>query len=981
MHVSQFIQKWKRANLKERSAAQEHFLDLCELFDHPKPAEDDPTGERFTFEKGAGKLDGGDGWADVWKRGYFAWEYKGKHINLDAAYRQLQEYRDALENPPLLVACDMDRFVIRTNFTNTPVERYEIALADLARPTNLEILRAVFHDPDKLKPGVFREAITKRAATHIGEIAQTLRARGLDPHRVARFLDRIVFCLFAEDVGLLPVGTFTGIIRGCKGKTLLFSRMVAQLFEAMAEGTTFGYETIRHFNGDLFGEVEVLELMQVEIEHIGRAAELDWGKVDASIFGTLFERGLDPDKRSQLGAHYTSRVDIETLVDPVVMQPLRREWDALREQATAILSLSKDSAAPVPTSGGSSKRRTPKNGNGQTPAQQQVEKLLHDFLLRIASVKVLDPACGSGNFLYVTLHRLLDLDREVRNWAFAHDLTLLATEVGPWQLYGIEVNPYAHDLAQTTVWIGYLQWMHDNENASPGSPVLRCMDNFQCIDAIIDLSDPANPKEPEWPEVDFIVGNPPFLGDKLMRGVLGDDYVEKLRALYADRLPGGVDICCYWFERARQEIERCRCKRAGLLATQGIRGGANRETLKRIKESGDIFFAESDRPWILDGANVHVSMVGFDDSSEARRVLDGRHVECVNANLTATGDVTRATPLAANTGLAFLGSCKGGSFDLSETEALSILASAGNPNGRPNSDVLRPVCNSDDLIQRSEYRWIIDNANLPLATACMYEGPHRIVEERVRPGRDENRDKWLRQNWWRPQRMRPLMRQSIGPLPRFLVTTTTSKHRLFAWLCQPVLPDHQLIVFARSDDYFFGVLHSRLHEMWARALGTQLRERESGFRYTPTTCFETFPFPEPTAEQEAAIAEAARELNDLREAWLNPPEWTREEILEFPGSVDGPWARYTHDPDSRGIGTVRYPRIVPKDGDCAKALATRTLTNLYNERPTWLDNAHRKLDEAVFAAYGWDPSITDDQILANLLDLNLSRAAAEPLNH
>lgn len=522
MHASQFISKWNRANLKERSAAQEHFLDLCELFDHPKPADADPEGEWFTFEKGAEKMEGGEGWADVWKRGFFAWEYKGKHINLDAAYRQLRQYRDALENPPLLVACDMDRFVIHTNFTNTPVEKYEIALTDLARASNLEILRAVFHDPDKLKPGVFREKATERAAQHIGEIAQTLRERGLEPHRVARFLDRIVFCLFSEDVGLLPDGTLSSIVRNSRGKTAVFCRMVGQLFEAMAEGTTFGVEVIRHFNGDLFGEVEVLELNGAEIEQIGRAAELDWGKVDASIFGTLFERGLDPDKRSQLGAHYTSRVDIETLVDPVVMQPLRREWDALREQAEAILA-----AEPPPAPSGS-RRRAPRSRNGQSPARRQVEKLLHDFLVRIASVKVLDPACGSGNFLYVTLHRLLDLDKEVRAWAFAHDLTLMATEVGPWQLYGIEVNPYAHDLAQTTVWIGYLQWMHDNESRAPGDPVLQCMDNFRCMDAIIDLSDPANPKEPEWPEVDFIVGNPPFLGDKLMRGVLGDDYVDKL---------------------------------------------------------------------------------------------------------------------------------------------------------------------------------------------------------------------------------------------------------------------------------------------------------------------------------------------------------------------------------------------------------------------------------------------------------------------
>jgi len=222
------------------------------------------------------------------------------------------------------------------------------------------------------------------------------------------------------------------------------------------------------------------------------------------------------------------------------------------------------------------------------------------------------------------------------------------------------------------------------------------------------------------------------------------------------------------------------------------------------------------------------------------------------------------------------------------------------------------------------------------------------------------------------------MRKSLEPLARFIGTVTVSKHRLFTWFAAPTLPDHQLILFARSDDCFFGILHSRVHEIWARAQGTQLRERESGFRYTPTTCFETFPFPEPSEEQREAIAEAACELERLRTNWLNPPEWTREEVLEFPGSADGPWARYLHDPDERGIGTVRWPRMVAKDEDCAAKLKKRTLTNLYNERPTWLDLIHRRLDEAVLAAYDWPADIGDEQLLERLLALNLKRSAAIP---
>lgn len=412
------------------------------------------------------------------------------------------------------------------------------------------------------------------------------------------------------------------------------------------------------------------------------------------------------------------------------------------------------------------------------------------------------------------------------------------------------------------------------------------------------------------------------------------------------------------------------------LATQGIRGGGNRAVLDRIKESGEIFWAYSDRDWILDGATVHVSMVGFDNGSETTRELDGVGVTKINANLSAGAETNLAKILTENENLSFLGSCKGGDFDIEEKEALMILATGGNPHGKPNSDVVRPVENSKDLLQSRAVRWIIDTAALTLQESALYERPHAIIVERVKPHRDSNRDAWLKANWWRPQRMRPNMRAAVEPLARFILTTTTSKHRIFVFSQNPTLPDHQLVVFANDNAWFFGLLHSRVHETWARGQGTQLRESESGFRYTPTTCFDTFPFPNPTIAQRDAIASAAQELDTLRTNWLNPPEWTKEEILEFPGSTTGPWARYVHDADLHGIGTVRYPRLVPKDERAAAELKKRTLTNLYNQRPTWLDLAHKKLDAAVFAAYGWNPAMSDEEILAELLKLNLERAEA-----
>ena len=960
MNAAEFIAKWKKVELKERSAAQEHFLDLCRMLGHPTPAEADPTGETFCFEKGAEKHGGGDGFADVWKKDFFGLEYKGKHKDLDNAYNQLLLYRDALASPPLLVVCDLDRIVIHTNFTKTVSVAHEIPLERLGDPRSLEILRAVFFDPEKLRPGKTSVAITQEAAQHFADMAESMRKRGLDSAEVAHFLDRVVFCLFAEDIGLLPNQIFTRITEKSGGDPAKFARFIAQLFEAMAKGGEFGLETIRHFNGNLFDGATVPDLTADEVVRITASARLDWSAVEPSIFGTLFERGLDPAKRSQLGAHFTGKEDIDVLVDAVVMQPLRREWDETKQIVEALLATGKKKpgAAPVQLSNPAKKK-----------AMGEAEAIIQRFLTRLQSVKVLDPACGSGNFLYVTLQKLKDLEKTVILHSMDSGLASFFPMIGPWQLYGIELNPYAHDLAQMTVWIGWLQWLKFNGFGSPEEPILRAMSsNFQCKDSILDLSDPDNPNEPDWPKVDYIVGNPPFLGGKIIRRELGGEYVEKLFKCYGDRIPNFSDLCCYWFEKARAHIENGGAKRAGLLATQGIRGGSNREVLKRIKESGDIFWAISDKDWVLDGANVHVSLIAFDGGNEEGRILDGRAVDEINANLSTASDAATARELSENTGVCYIGVMKAGPFDVSEAEARSML-SIPNAHGRPNSDVLRPRLNAKDILQRQTGGWIIDfGIKMPMADACLYQAPWSIVEERVKPLRLVNRRKRFADKWWIHGEARPGMRKCLAGLPRFTVTPEVSKHRIFSWLDSVFLADHQTRTFGRADDFFFGVLQSKAHEVWALKLGTRLETRP---RYTPSTCFETFPLPKPSSAQEQAIAEAARELNELRERWLNPPEWTREEVLEFPGTPGGPWSRFI----APGTNTVRYPRIVPKDEASAALLKKRTLTNLYNERPAWLDLAHKKLDAAVFAAYGWDSGMTDDDLLAALLALNQARAA------
>lgn len=968
MTPQEFIAKWKKAQLSERSAAQQHFLDLCELLGQPKPAAADPEGAWYTFERGVHKTGGGEGWADVWMKGKFAWEYKRKRRNLLEAYQQLLLYRENLDNPPLLVVSDLDRFEIHTNFTAKPAVVHAFSLDELAEPKNLEVLRKLFTDPKALEPGETTEAITKVVAERFSGLAEGMRVRNVPAQKAAHFLMKLMFCMFAEDIELLPAKLFSKLLTSCAKDPDRLTHMLAELFQAMSKGGDFGVDSILHFNGGLFADADVVPLLPPEIAQLIRANDRDWSNVEPSIFGTLFERTLDPAKRSQIGAHYTSKDDILTLLKPVLMAPLQREWAEVQADCEKLWADLQQAVRAAKTKKGA-----------KTPAKlrQAFEKRLTDFGHRLAEVNVLDPACGSGNFLYVAINLLLDLEKEVITYGANHGVTWFP-QVTPRQLAGLEINPYAQQLAQVVIWVGYLQWLHHNGFKTPSNPVLEPIENIHLKDAILDLSDPEHPKEPDWPQAEFIVGNPPFLGDKKMRGELGHEYVEALRKFYGQRIPGQSDVCCYWFEKARAQIEHGKTKRAGLLATQGIRGGSNRTVLERIKESGNIFWAYSDRNWILDGATVHVSMVGFDSGCEEKGSLNGQNVEVIHANLTGglkTGTaVIAAKPLAENADICFLGVMKAGPFDIDETCALE-MASSANPHGKPNSDILRPRVTARDILQRLQIGWIIDFGCFAKLSECaLYERPWQYVEKNVRPARTDNRRKRLAERWWIHGEPRPGLRKALINHDRFIVTPEVSKHRVFVWLDGVYLADHQTRAFGRSDDYFFGVLHSRIHEIWARAQGTQLRERESGFRYTPTTCFETFPFPQPTEGQNSAIAEAAKELDWLRNSWLNPPEWTREEVLEFPGSKDGPWARFVHDPDARGIGTVRYPRIIAKDPDCAEQLAKRTLTNLYNERPTWLDLAHRKLDEAVFAAYGWDPGMGDEEILAKLLELNLQRS-------
>jgi hypothetical protein len=960
-----FVAKWKRASLPERSAYQQHFLDLCDLFGQEKPADADPDGAWYTFERGTQKTDGGKGWADVWKRGWFAWEYKrkDKYKDLQEAYRQLRQYREDLENPPLLIVSDFTHNEIHTNFTGTPKQVYRVDLEEITQPERLDVLRKVFTNPASLNPGLTTEDVTEEVAGRFAQLADGLRRRNIPMQQAAHFLMKVMFCMFAEDIDLLPEGLFTRILTSCRGKPGRLASKLRELFEKMAKGGDFGADTILYFNGGLFADADVVELTPEEIGELIEVNKCDWSSIEPSIFGTLLERTIDPDKRAQVGLHYTSKKDIETLLEPVLMAPLRQEWREVKGCCEKVWVGIQEGV----------KGRTWSNRRKDCKERREFDRLLLDFVQRLSEANVLDPACGSGNFLYVAINQLLALEKEVIAYAASHGTPVLP-HVSPTQLAGMERNEYAQELAQVVIWIGHLQWKQQNGFDPPRDPVLAPVESIRHLDAILDLSDPDNPREPEWAEAEFIVGNPPFLGGKLLRTHLGDTYVDGLFRVWGERVRPEADVCCYWFEKARAMIEAGKTRRAGLLATQGIRGGASRETLARIKQTGDIFFAVSDRDWILDGANVHISMVGFDDGTEARRTLDGRAVTTINPNLTATADITQARRLSANLNLSFMGDTKGGPFDIPFPKALELLHTP-NVGGKPSSDAVLPWCNGLDVTRRNRDMWIIDfGVGRSEAEASRFDSVFQYLKSHAEKARGESRS--AIKQWWLHERPRVDMRNTLKPLDRFLVTPAVAKHRLFVWMASPTLPDHQLIVIARSDDYFLGVLHSRPHEVWGLRLGTRLETRP---RYTPTTCFETFPFPQPTDGQRTVIAEAAQELDRLRSNWLNPAEWIREEVLEFPGSADGPWGHYIQNADLRGVGTVRFPRLVPKNEDCARKLAERTLTNLYNQRPAWLVNAHRELDEAVFAAYNWKPTVTDEEILDGLLELNLEAAAKQAL--
>jgi len=1164
MTPQDFIAKWGAPAgvpgpayaLNEEQGAQSHFLDLCELLGVPKPG----SADGYRFEEKSLVIGGKTGYADVFKRGVFAWENKAPGKNLDTALKQLLTYSLALASPPILVVSDRLTIRIHTQFTGHPSQTHSISLYALDQPEQRALLRRIWSAPESFKPTETNRDITEAAAKSFATLAEGLRRRGIttdaaaQANRVAHFLTQCLFCFFAEDVGLLPARMFERLVNNRHITPAKLTQGLADLFAAMANGGMFGADDIPWFNGGLFKRIDVPQLTILDVTELRNAANLNWSAIDVSIFGTLFERGLDPAKRSQLGAHYTDTATIDRIIDPVLRRPLLQKWKLVAQEIQGLQAKIKQKKRAAYSAGGRHFKASPGDA-----AFQKAQSLFHGWLGELANYRILDPACGSGNFLFLGLKALKDIEHQSHLDAAALGLDREADLVtGPHNVLGIELNEYAAELARVTVWIGELQWRMAHGYEFKTNPVLEPLDHIECRDALLSfsecaplpqeegristaghasvqlecpplpqgegrgeggrhaepgaqaaqrpqplnasflktaatsappasLSDSGSPTvtEASWPQAHVVIGNPPFLGGSKKRRELGDDYFEALVSVFSGRVPGGADLVCYWFDKARLAMAQGTLEAAGLVSTNSIRGGANKTVLANICNASAkpmrIFNAWSDQGWVNEGAAVRVSLVCFGALPDAAAsapaaVLDGKPVNDIHADLSAGSglDLTQAKPLAQSQGASFQGSQKIGAFDIDGALARQWCR-LPNPNGRPNSDVVKPSWNGMDVTRRPRDGWIVDfGTSLSEDDAALYEAPFEYVRQHVKPEREKNSDRIVAIHWWLHGRPRPAMRAVLSGLPRYFALSAVTKHICWRWLDGSTLPDKALIVVARADDTTFGVLHSRFHALWSLGMCTWMGVGNDP-RYTPTTCFETFPFPagltpadtahqrvealpggatipadlftenmplvliyqgrvatknvltsatqakptstskagvvrrsgailkseayeppacEPAAPGESpqtvahhhaspltsqsstklglrdhaiAIAQAAKKLNDLREAWLNPPEWTQRVPEVTP----------------LGLDKSPYPdRIEPRPGISEadlKTLQKRTLTNLYNAQPAWLTLAHQQLDLAVAGAYGWadySPVMADDEILKRLLALNLARASA-----
>ena len=1047
--IQHFIARWQASGAAERANYQLFLSELCDVLDTPRP---DPTTpdeavNAYVFEKCVPLPQGSTGRIDLYRRGCFVLEAKqgagdqgenapAKALSsegearargrkkgvalrgtaawdtaMERARQQAQSYARNLPpeelqdggRPPFLIVVDVgESFTLYSEFTRTggnyvpfpSPAAARIGLADLVRHEMRELLRTVWLDPMSLDPARRAARVTRDIAARLARLAQALE-KDHDPDAVAHFLMRCLFTMFAEDVGLLPTGSFTQLLADARRNVAHFPRFVEELWSTMAHG---GFSLalrlpIPHFNGGLFEEATGLPLTEDQLQLLIEAAQADWRDVEPAIFGTLLERALDPVERHKFGAHFTPRAYVERLVAPTVVDPLRAEWEA--SQAAA-LHLADEGRADK--------------------ALAEVEA----FQKRLAAIRILDPACGTGNFLYVSLEHLLRLEAEVlevRRQLGKEQMLLEmeAVRVTPRQLLGIEVNPRAAAIAELVLWIGFLRWRLQtagNGASVPEAmhlpePILANYHNIERRDAVLDwdaiepLLDAAgrpvtrwdgrttvahpvtgeqvpdetaripayryvNPRPAPWPEADYVVGNPPFIGTAAMRAALGDGYAEAVRKTYRN-VPESADYVMYWWDKAADLLRAGNVRRFGFITTNSIRQTFSRRVLQHHMDATpplSLVFAISDHPWVdsAEGAAVRIAMTTAVQGHAPGRLLrvvsespgSGEEVKVdlvaqqgvIQADLTIGSNVSAAKPLHANESITGRGlQLFGAGFIVTPAEAAQL--GLGTIPGLEKH--IRPYRNGRDLAATPRNVMVIDLFGLTAEEVRrQYPAVYQWVYERVKPERDQNNRASYRNNWWIHGEPRAALRPALAGLGRYIATIETSRRRYFVVLDGAILPDNKLVVIALEDAYFVGVLSSRIHVTWAIRAGSWLGVGNDSV-YVKTACFEKFPFPDASGAQKARIRDLAEELDAHRKRQqAQHPKLTLTDMYNV----------------------LEKLRAGEPLSNAEKVTHEQGLVSV-------LRQLHDDLDAAVFDAYGWPPTLTDEEILSRLVALNAERAAEE----
>ncbi len=1009
--VEAFIARWAAASGSERANYQLFIGELCDLLALPKPepAQADAAENAYGFERNVvfRHGDGGQsvGFIDCYRRGAFVLEAKKLRVGGargfdDAMLRaraQAEGYARALPadegRPPFLVVVDVGNVIelyaefSRSGATYTPFpdpRSHRIALADLRREEIRARLAALWLAPESLDPSRVAARVTREIAAHLAEVAKSLEGVGHAPETVAGFLTRCLFSMFAEDVALIPKGSFSELLKSLKDDPGQFVPLVGALWREMDTGgfSVVLRRTLPQFNGKLFKQPEVLPLSKAQIALLIEAAHADWTQVEPAIFGTLLERALDPRERHALGAHYTPRAYVERLVLPTVIEPLRQSWSFVQAAALLLANEGRDKEAIAE---------------------------IRAFHRRLTELKVLDPACGSGNFLYVTLEHMKRLEGEVLNQLheFGHGQAMIETEgfaVDPHQFLGLEINPRAAAIAELVLWIGYLQWHFRTRGAGlPPSPILKDFRNIECRDAVlawdsvefvmdaagksvsrwdghttkthpvtnepvpdetaqVPLERYLNPRRAEWPAADVVVGNPPFIGNKRMRTALGDGYVEALRSVW-QQVPDSADFVMFWWHNAAQLVAQGHLSRFGFITTNSISQTFNRRIVQAALDAGlHLNFAIPDHPWVdsADGAAVRIAMTVVAPGAATGRRVDviaehdgkgeGLDVELaeragsLQADLGVGANLVATQPLRANRGLSNRGVIPHGAGMLVTPEDATKLESDAP---------VKPYRNGRDLTDRPRGVLVIDCYGYS-AEDIRQRWPrlYQWLLERVKPERDAHRDKDLRQKWWLHRRNNEDLRRSLAGLLRYIATGQTAKHRVFQFLDASILPDDKLIAVALDDGYSLGVLSSRVHVAWALATGGWLGVGNDPV-YNKSHCFETFPFPVATRDHRERIGDLAEQIDAHRKRVL-----AEHEELTLTGLYN------VLERLRAGQVLNAKEKTIHDDGLVAV-----------------LKSLHDDLDAAVLDAYGWSDRPSDETLLERLVALNAERAAEEAQGH